>query len=318
MAQFRIARPETEAEKTTRTTLDVWEVTPDIVRSWKAPPFQRPLRASAKLSAIAAEIRENDGVIPGVLTLGIFNKERYLIDGQHRTSAYLESGCAVGYVDVRVAHYKTMAEMAEEFFKLNSRISQMKPDDYLRALEASTPLLAKLHTQCPFVGYDQIRRCDRGPVLSMSVALRSWWSSQSENPSSTVKGSIATKASDMTETDVEQLSDVLNLMYQAWRNDPENYRLWNGLNLATIMWLYRRTVVTTTSAASIRLTDEQFKKCLIVLSAQEDYLEWLRGRVLNAATISPCYRRIKETFARRLQEEFGKKVKLPAPEWGGK
>jgi len=79
--QLKIIKPSTEAERSTRTTLDTIEVTPDLVRSWKLPPFQRLLKVNPKVLAIAQAIRKDDGVMPGVFTIGVLNKERYIAQG---------------------------------------------------------------------------------------------------------------------------------------------------------------------------------------------------------------------------------------------
>lgn len=310
---LKLVKPASEAEKATRTTTDTWEVTPDDVKSWKSPPFQRPLKVNDKLLAIAKEIAETQ-IIPGAITIGYLNGDRYLIDGQHRREAFLLSEAPIGYVDVRVAYYKTMAEMAEEFFKLNSRISQMKPDDYLRALEESEPLLKKIRKRCPFVGYGQIRRGEHSPILSMSSALRIWWASSKDTPATGgVSGVDGIRL--LSEEDAEHLMEFLELALAAWGKDSEYSRLWNGLNLALCMWLYRRIVLSQQSVRGTKLTPDQFKKCLMRLSANEDYLEWLRNRNLSDQSRSPAYRRIKEMFAKWIDDEIGIKAHLPAPEW---
>ena len=76
MSELRIVKPSTEAEKSTQTTLDTWEITPNQARSWRMPPFQRPLRINEKVQVLAKTIRIEDGVIPGVFTLGLHEKER--------------------------------------------------------------------------------------------------------------------------------------------------------------------------------------------------------------------------------------------------
>jgi hypothetical protein len=181
---LKIVKPQTEAEKATRTTSDTIEITPNLVRSWKLPPFQRPLRVNDKLMAISKEIADNDGVVPGVITLGVLkgDSDRYLIDGQHRREAFLLAEVPVGYVDVRVTHYDSMADMAEEFGKLNSRIVNMRPDDLLRALESSNVQLAAIRKRCPYIGYDQIRRSERAPILSMSAVIRCWDAATKDTP----------------------------------------------------------------------------------------------------------------------------------------
>lgn len=66
---------------------------------------------------------------------------------------------------------------------------------------------------------------------------------------------------------------------------------------------------------SIKLTADMFKKCLMSLSADRTYLDWLVGRNVGERDRSPCYSRMKQIFAKRIHEETGKREKLPQPEW---
>lgn len=315
---LKLVKPSTPAEKITRTTSDTIAVTPDDVLKWKKPPFQRQFKNSAKVQEIAEEIGSTE-VIPGVLTLGVLANEQYLIDGQHRTEAFLMSGLDKAYVDIRTAHYKTMGDMAAEFDKLNSSISKMKPDDRLRAMEFDEDnYLAALRKDCPFVGYDNIRRGENTPILSMGTTIRCWNMSSKEVPISgggAARGGIAEIAKKFTKEDEELLSQFLNCAHQAWGSDKEYHRLWGNLNLTICMWLYRRIVVSGYSAKSIRISLPLFQKCLIALSANESYVEWLHGRNSTDRTRAPAYKKVKDIFSRRIAEEQGKKPKLPQPKW---
>ncbi len=73
------------------------------------------MKINDKLMEVAKSIAADDGVIPGVIALGVLDGDRYIIDGQHRREAFYQSECLTGYVDIRVLHCKTMAEMADEF-----------------------------------------------------------------------------------------------------------------------------------------------------------------------------------------------------------
>lgn len=181
-AHLRIVKPTTEAQKETRTTSDVIIVTPEIVRSWKLPKFQRPLKVNDKVIAVSNEIERTE-IIPGIITLGVLDRALYLLDGQHRREAFLQSGIREAAVDVRYAHFDNMAEMADEFVKLNSRIVNMTPDDMLRGLTESHDGLARVKRACAFVGFGQVRRNAASPVVSMSALLRCWFGSAPEVPS---------------------------------------------------------------------------------------------------------------------------------------
>jgi hypothetical protein len=285
--------------------------------SWKVPPFQRPLRVNDKVRRVADVIKTDGGVIPGIITLGVLRNDKkttWLLDGQHRREGAVLSGLSQFYVDVRICEFDMMAEMGQEFVDLNSHLVTMRPDDVLRGLEASSPALSKIRRECPFVGYDQIRRGPANPMLSMSAALRCWNASAQEVPAPT-GGGAARIAGDLTMEEADGLIVFLLLCDRAWARDPEFAVLWKNLNLALTMWLYRRTVVTAHSAKTARLSKDLFVKCMMALSANPDYLDYMVGRNLTERDRSPTYDRLKRIFARRIEQETGKKPMLPAPPW---
>jgi hypothetical protein len=51
------------------------------------------------------------------------------------------------------------------------------------------------------------------------------------------------------------------------------------------------------------------------ISADSTYVDWLLGRHIGERDRSPCYRRIKDIFAARLEAIQGKKPLLPQPSW---
>lgn len=311
---LQIVKPKTAAQMSTQTTLDTIEVSPNIVKSWKIPPFQRPLRINDKVMQLASKIRDDGGVIPGVMVLGVLDKERYIVDGQHRREAFLLSECLTGYVDIRVLHFEDMAQMGEEYVNINSRLVNMRPDDVLRGIEESFPALGKIRKRCPFVGYDQIRRSEKAPVLSMSALLRCWSASATEVPRQSC-GSALALARTLSIDEADTCIDFLSLAYAAWGRDQAYGRLWTNLNLTLCMWLYRRMVVTPYSAHNPRLTKDAFTKCLMSLSADPQYPDWLVGRNNAQRDSSPAYARIKAAFARRIEIDTGKKPRLPQPAW---
>ncbi len=306
-----------KASKETHTVTDTIEITPKLVADWKIPPFQRPIRVNAKVSALSEELRSNGGVLPGVITIGLFRGARYIVDGQHRVHAFLLAECAVGYTDVRFRDYPSMKEMADDFVKLNSNLVRMRPDDILRGLEGTSHALTHIRKQCTFVGYDQIRRASSSSaILSMSALLRCWSAAGAEVPGSGgVKLSAADLPSCLTLEDAEEIVRFLDLAVRGFGRDPEYYRLWGNLNLTLSMWLYRRIVLKQWSPRIPKLTREQFVKCLSSLSASSDYLDWLVARGLTEKDRSPCFTRMKKIFQARLREDLGTQVKLPAPDW---
>lgn len=304
---------DTEPKKATRTALDTIEITPESVKEWLKPPFQRPLKMNAKVHALAEQIKLDGGVLPGVITIGVIAGEQYLLDGQHRREAFLLSGCSSGFVDICKHFFTDMAEMGREFVNLNSQLVRLKPDDILRGLEGMSEGLSTIRKQCSFVGYDMIRRSAYAPLLSMSVALRSWFGSENDVPGN--PGSAMDLGARTTADEGEGVAAFLKMAHLAWGRDHEYARLWGSLNLTLCMWLYRRLVVTPYSVKTQKITKDIFTKCLMSLSADGTYLSWLHGRSLNERERTPGYNRVKAVFVRRLLEETGKKMLLPAPEW---
>ena len=311
-----IVKPKTAIEKRTHTTVDTILVTPERIAQWKLPPGQRPLKENAKVRALAEDIKRDGGVIPGILTIGICDGAHWKIDGQHRLHAFVLSGLKEGYADVRFFHAETMADINREFVELNSKLVTMRPDDFLRGLEGSISALAEIRRACPFVGYDQIRRGTVGPIVSMSSALRCWRGSGMETPTGQVNGMSAVDlAQSLTPDDVTSLTDFLNLAQAAFGRDPQYQRLWTALNMVLCMWMYRKLVLSQYSTKTPRIDGPMFKKCLMSVSADSAYQDWLLGRNMGERDRSPAYGRLKAIFSKRLEAELKRKVQLPAPEW---
>lgn len=315
MGQLAQMKPKSATEKRTSTTLDTMVLTPEMIAKFKLPSGQRPLRENAKVRAVAEQIKQDGGVLPGVITLGKLEGEYYIIDGQHRIHAFRMSGLKEGYADVRLLHAESIRDIHQEFVELNSRLVQMRPDDFLRGMEDLIPTLQLIRKSCPFVGYDQIRRgSNGGPIISMSVVLRAWKSSATEAPSSAGSSAVVC-AETITEEESRQLVQFLLLARDAFGRDFEFRSLWSGINLVLCMWLYRRLVIVQYSPKTPRIDGDVFKKCLMSLSAESQYLDWLVGRQLGERDRTPAYNRIKAVFVKRIGLETRKAVALPAPSW---
>jgi len=312
---MKLVKPSSVPEKLTHSTMDTIELTPKLVASWKSPPFQRDLKINSKVMAVAEEIKQAGGVLPGILTLGVFDSQVYVVDGQHRIAAWQQTSMDIGYADVRTHWFSSLGEMAKEFVKLNSSLVRLRPDDILRGLEASTPALQKIRRKCGFVGYDMVRRSERAPVLSMSVFLRSWMGSRHEAPQHTT-GQEALNG--MTEQETDAAINFVTLCYEAWSRDFEYRRLWSMLNFQLCAWLYRRLVLgehISKASRVARYSKEDFRRCLMALSTDPTYLDYLIGRNMNDRDRAPAYSRIKALFQKRYFQETGKKGQLPIPEW---
>lgn len=313
-----------EAPKSEQSRMDTLIITPQMVSGWKVPPFQRPVRINAKVAAVTEQIKKSE-CIEGVLTLGKIDGDKafYIVDGQHRTEAFKLSELNEAIADIRICNFASMSEMAEEFVRLNSSLVKMRPDDILRGLESSVTALKAIRKSCEFVGYDQIRRGTSGPIVSMNALLRCWSAANYETPAASKSGiSAASLAQSLDQISVQNLIGFLATAHSAWGRDPEYYRLWGNLNLALCMWMWNRLVIDRDRYGNKRyavLSMPEFKKCLMSVSADGDYLSWLPGRMLTDRDRSPCYGRLKKIFANRLAADAkGKKPLLPSPAWASK
>lgn len=300
--------------RVTKTSVDTLHFTRKQAQDWRLPEFQREDTVNAAVTALVERLQTDGGVLPGIITFGVVDGTRYLIDGRQRRHAFLLSELAEGYVDARTCYCGSMAELAEEFVALNSHLVSMKPDDIMRGLEPCSPVLQTIRKHCPFVGYGQIRREGASTLLSMSALVRSWATSAPVVPGArNISG--ATLARQMTQEDGEQIVRFLQCCFKAWGNDQEYFRLWASLNLTLCAWLYRRIVLTKYSAKTQKISDTQFTKCLMSLSASSTYVDWLVGRKLGDRDRAPAYARLKAIFTKRLIDDGADKPLLPAPPW---
>ena len=311
---LRVVKPSTPEQKKTHTVLDTIELTVEKVDSWQKPPFQRPLKINEKVRALVADLQQNGGVLPGIVTIGVLDRIEYLLDGQHRIESFKLSELPVGYTDVRYHQFKTMAEMSDKFIELNGSLVSMRPDDILHSMEFSSEELAYIRKECPFVGYEFIRRNDKAPILSMSATVRCWMSSAASCPGGSSTSAVKT-ARALTPDEAKMCVQFLRVCYDAWGREKAYSKLWGGLNLVLCAWLYRNIVLSQYSARTTKLDTKLFMKCLMSLSANDHYLAWLVGRNAGDRDRSPAYNHIKKTFAKRYEEETGKKGIWPSPSW---
>lgn len=311
-----------EAPKANRAEMKTLIFSVNEMGAWRIPPFQRPLTVNAKVRALSEEIREEGGIIPGVITFGSLKGQEsiiYIVDGQHRLEAFRLTGLPEFLADVRHVTFETMADMAEEFVNLQSSLVKMRPDDILRGLESSVKFLADIRKACPFVGYDQIRRgTAASPVVGMSMLLRGWLSAYKDTPATSHVISTRHLAEVLDQDKVQDLIQFAITAEAAWGRDPEYYRLWSTLNMTLCMWIWRRMVKDqdrSSLSRHTRLNIKQFKTALMGLSAKSDYLDWLQGRQLSDRDRGPAYTRIKKIMGAALTTEVKGKVVFPSTAW---
>jgi hypothetical protein len=311
------AKPKIDAPAFEKTKMETTLLTMEEMDSWTLPPFQREEIQTKKVIEFAEGLKENGGIIGGVLHLGRLRADptqtTYLVDGQQRRSACRLSERAEFIGDVSQKLYDSMVDMAEEFKRLNSRLVPLKPDDLLRACEVTHKALQELRAACPFVGYGSIRRHERSPVLSMSSALKSWFASGLATPQQNAQA--INLLDQFTDTQCQLLTVFLLAAHSAWGNDRQYARLWGNPNLTMCMYLYRKLMLEPSNRRAA-VPPEMFRKCLMSVSANGSYYDWLQGRHLHERDRSPCYKRLRSIFAERLTQEYnGKQFRMPSPDW---
>ena len=115
-----------EAPKAARSAMETLLFSLDEVSAWKIPPFQRPIRVNDKVRSASEQIKDDGGVIPGVITLGKLpsDKSYYIVDGQHRVEAFNISGLLECSADVRIIRFASMAEMGTRKLRSSSQENQ--------------------------------------------------------------------------------------------------------------------------------------------------------------------------------------------------
>lgn len=304
-----------------KSRMETMVITQDGVRKWQLPDFQRPLKLNHKVLELADLLKKPekegglDSVLPGIITLGILRGGWYICDGQHRIEAFRLSELKEALVDVRVMEFESAEDMANEFWQLNDHLVRLTPDDKLRALEKSNEALKTLRSACRFLGYGNVRRgtAATAPVASVSMVLRMWYAASKDAANISGAGNVIDLAREMEVSDAKALADFLNACFQAWGNDPAYFRLWTSLNLTILAWMWRRMVTGHVGVKVTRMTKDLFIACLMALSADKAYLEFLFGR-RGEADRSPCYSRIKKIFSHRMAGE-GVRAYFPNAEW---
>jgi len=314
--QLTLSTRASKSEQLLHAVTEVRSFTRAEVESWRHAPSQRPVRRNANFWKVVGEIKQSGGALPGELKFGVVDRVEYLYDGGHRREAFLVTELPTAHAVVCRRWFRDLAEMGEAFDDANGHIASMRPDDHLRALESSLPVLAELRAAAPILGYDVTRRNSvTAPILSTSMVLRCWATSAHETPT-LLRGPAPELARALTREEARNLAAFLALTLSAWGRDIEFRPLWGGLNLTLCMWLFRQQVLNPNPGRGVaKLSGSQFLKLLTALGASSAYLEWLPGRILDERQRTPCYRKITSLFNARWRAETEKALKMLKPAW---
>ena len=296
---------------TTLQTVPQIEVTKQLIRTWKVPPFQRFLRITEKVRE-CIEVTRTTGKIPGVIYLGRYKGVLYLIDGQHRLEAFRLSELPSALAHVLIEDFTDMAEMGKRYVELCSSLVKVRADDRMHALEATHPVLQTVRTKCPFLSYGHGQLAVQKMTISASTAIRAWMSSQPETPSPR-SFNVALMLKGLQSEGASGIIGFLTACHEAWSTDYP--RLWGALNLTLCAYIYRRTVLDPDGKTP--LTRGQFIQGMQGLSTNQRYQEWLLNRQLGSIHRAPAYKQIKITVQHHLKTIYGGVIRLPKPIWMG-
>lgn len=312
-------------------------VTPEKMAEWQLPPFQRGFKPTDDVHKAAGDMQleaahdpeEAFCTIPGIITVGVFKGDKYLLDGQHRRGAFIiaagevivHGGVSVknALVEVRQKAFATMREMAEEYKELNSKLRVTTADDVLKAIAYDDPNMIRIAEACPWIGYDLTGKENRAKyLLSMSAAIRTWIGSNGVVPSNGPKASEIVEKM-MSSEMASQIVDFFSACVEAGWLAPQAKRLWSTLNLGIVMWMWRRLVLGESVQRShggikpMVMTREEFVVCMAYL-VEEKYLHDLVGRSLQYRDRVPCYDRIKGLFTEALVQNGRTNPRFPMPQ----
>jgi hypothetical protein len=217
--------------------------------------------------------------------------------------------------ELRWEFFDDYAKMALRFDKLQRHMAKMKPDDGLRALEHSVPVLAYIKKSCLFVGYGKIQRAESTSAsLSMSVLVRCWVGSESAVPTSS-PGAARELVQAMDQSTAERCVEFATLAFRAWENNSEFGPLWGTVNLTLCIWLYRRMVLAPSTEVK-PMTREQFGRFLMALT-DDDYIEFLRGKQMTRNSRNAVMTRLETrltTFLKKVDPKVRRPC-LPKRDW---
>lgn len=295
----------------TRTITSVIEVSRETLESLLTPHSQRELKTSNRNVKSQVKEIQQTGIIPGTILIGIVNGKAYKYDGQHRIWAALETDLDLFVTRIQVTEFASQAELGMATMKANAPLVRRTPDDNLKTMEDTYPVLKKIMKECPFLGYSKRTTT---VVMSANLALQCWDYSKRRAPSNRGGTPVDKVIEKMSTDEAKKIIDTFHMLHEAWGADKQYKSMWSKLNVTLVLWLWRALVDDPKSTGrSTRLTKAQFRDAIMGLSADSTYLSWIYGRLLRDDDRTPCYNRIKIIIVKRLREMHDISAILPTP-----
>lgn len=284
----------------------------EYLSSLIVPAYQRQQYLNAKRAPkIRAKIQAS-AMIPGIVYICEIDElsvRDVIHDGQQRTAIALTTAHDSFTAHVIRCRFETVAEAAEDYEELNSKVVNHKPDEMLKASAYRLPRLLRL-MDLDFLTYSSAR--SGAAKVSVATALRAWRSAASiEAPIQTTVG-VADIARTLSDQDVDGLTCFLRTVRESWGALKEHRGLYNVANLTITMWLYRM-MVELKAEDQRRCTNLSLTEFSIGMQAlvSPDYLCFLRGKGSDNEILESLLRAARPKIANRLRSVRQKMVRMP-------
>jgi hypothetical protein len=211
-----------------------------IQEVWKVPPFQRHILLNKRFFTLVAEFRQTHCLPYGTLLIGCWNSILYVVDGNHRMAACIESGVPAIRANVQYVRFDTYVAMVAAYNKVQIPIKVSTPNDRLKVLADLHPPLQSIANACNFVTFSKAAAGQAGQLLTMSMLIQVWEWSKVNPPRPFGGASLEDLAKPLTQVDADNLIIFFQLCRFRFGLSPA---LWRAQNLALCLWLYRRLVL---------------------------------------------------------------------------
>jgi hypothetical protein len=266
------------------------------------PEFQRDLCETRAYGDVRSRI-ERTGEIPDQLVIWSYHGTLYVLDGQHRRAASLETAHQRFKVDL-VVFEGTEVEAAAEYRRRQSKIKADTTGDRWQAEAIARGSRAGIAlSRDRYITCGKVKR-DSAKPISIGTALRVWLSASKDVPAKATVNVVDCLESMVLETALH-LKNFVAACYAAWSNPKAYAPLWVAGNLVPLCWLYQQLVV------SGEMSNEQFIAGAMRLT-DEHYLQFLIGKNFNNLDVhtSAVYRRMIELMEPGVRARHYK-AKLP-------
>lgn len=304
------------------------KLTPDVIKSWLTPYWQRPVRFNAKGRQLTEDIKLTRK-LDSVMIVGVVKKRNgkfdlYLVDGHHRKAAFLRSGAPYMDIDVKFVYVDKVEELSPLYLNCQEQITKSTANDNLQGLAVTNEVLQHIKSKCEFITYEGVRLGTIAHSINMSTVVQIWYDSMLDPPKKntlTPSVSITELAKKLTVDDADHIVQFMTLCRDNFEFKKLSSGLWLHINLVLCLWLFRvlvlREVWEGGEVYKVKhLTPRQFGVGLLGLKNDKYYLTLMRKKLNSSVDRKEAYQSIAKLFASNLRScGVVSNPKLPRPQW---